>query len=392
MKKITVLTLNICFENPETYHIRFPKIIELVKKKKYEVACFQEVVPEFQILLERNFSKDYVISTAPEIPYFTSMICLKSLKPSFVRIALRSDMGRDLLYTVIAPDSDLNLVCGTVHLESLDNHRLREKQLQQVYKEFSKFGHSILVGDFNFPAHQNYNSKKKNERLHNLSLAECLPGYLDQWEHKYPDKPGYTFIHERNQWKFKDELRARGGFRFDRCMTNYKDDTIKVHNIDIICDEEIGPMQCSENKSVPIYLSDHLGLEITIQVKVASTQILDLSQEKECSKDCSPANIETSQKQSFPVTEEDEPSPTSPNIRIALILPSGKRVTRRFNPKAPTKLLFLWASSFDGASEFELKIRSSNETIGRSSQEYDSTVDSIPNLHNSVLVMVTRKL
>ena len=405
-----MLTLNVCFENDETFGIRFGKLVKFLLEKEYDVVALQECVSELMQLLDQRLSAKYDISPRPSEPYFTTMLCKKEFRTSFVRTALPSDMGRDLLYADLTRSGGAVLTCATVHLESLEDHSRREVQLHGVNRLLREKKNVILVGDFNFPAHRNYKIKP-GERLQNESLRQCLPGFTDMWEQLNPGSPGYTINHARNQWKFSNKLLAKGGFRFDRVMAKIQAPSegettttrFKVSNVCLVGEESIAESPATSHRpECSMYMSDHLGLEITVsdsEPEPKDVPLLSSSSSSASSSSSSAKRVrqEDSERKALLIALlGEEPGPSSPNhVKLGLILSNGQRISRRFPSAAPAEALFWWAQVEDSRLQdhhhlFELKSCGglSPSALGTSANPNEDQLDTVPEINNSLFRVV----
>jgi len=403
--RLRLVTFNVCFERPDTFQLRFNQIVNLLERESYDVVALQECVESLQVLLQAKLSKEYAISESPGVDYFSTMLCKRKFKPRFVREEFTStNMERDLLYTDVHLPEGAVLTCADVHLESLDCQQERIYQMKEVNESLRFKKNVVLMGDFNFGAHRNYRIVP-GEALHNLSLKQCLPDYVDVWASRHPTDPGYTFDHSRNQWKFDDELKAKGGFRFDRVMVKLLSKQFSVVDIRLIGHEAIGKkMMHWIKKEAPIHMSDHLAVQTTLEVPVGE-RVETMSEPAKAVTNVHEHEVITLEDdesgdvvKKLKATSEDvvqgllgeEPSIQSPHIRVAMVLTNGKRISRRFDPDANATCLFWWAGFNDRNLEertFAIRFVSSGELIGRSTDAdiYDRVLSQIPSIQNSLL-------
>ena len=121
-----------------------------------------------------------------------------------------SEMGRHLLTARCAiGDQKHCITVGNVHLESLNNAKIREAQLA-VSDRALPTGESILVGDFNFCSERNYDGSLP---LENDCLSRVLPSHEDLWQKLKPGEQGFTFDSVKNTMLSKYEQA--------RYMTNF---------------------------------------------------------------------------------------------------------------------------------------------------------------------------
>ena len=191
-RKLSLVTWNVWFDAFESFR-RFSHIFHLMEKHQPDVILFQEVTPYFLQLLQKqswidtyDCSDDFSCTTVD--PYGVLSLCKKSLYCKFQFIPLPSNMER-LLLICRTSSLDLNLVIVNVHLESLANSVLREKQLQVCSETFADDLNWILCGDYNFCSYKNFAG---NGPLENASLQRQLPGYCDMWKILRPNDKGNT--------------------------------------------------------------------------------------------------------------------------------------------------------------------------------------------------------
>eukprot|EP00008_Paramoeba_atlantica_P006692 CAMPEP_0201480382 /NCGR_PEP_ID=MMETSP0151_2-20130828/4871_1 /ASSEMBLY_ACC=CAM_ASM_000257 /TAXON_ID=200890 /ORGANISM="Paramoeba atlantica, Strain 621/1 / CCAP 1560/9" /LENGTH=307 /DNA_ID=CAMNT_0047862211 /DNA_START=66 /DNA_END=986 /DNA_ORIENTATION=+ len=218
LTSLTFLTYNIWFSE---YHQeqRYKQLVNLICEKKPQIACFQEVIPEFVriICANKTIQQNYFVSETPSNlfcsefrNYGEMMIISKEIGPpgsiSFFPFE-SSFMGRKFLFARW-PDSTQLPSVGTVHLESLDSSGERHKQLQAITQDvFKDSDNALFMGDFNFAAHW-----QENKHHFGGSLAN----YDDIWALLHPKDPGNTFDAERNE-NLKKE-RAGEPRRIDRVV------------------------------------------------------------------------------------------------------------------------------------------------------------------------------
>jgi len=104
-----------------------------------------------------------------------------------------------------------DVAVGTVHLESLANHPMRERQLRSCESILASHSNAILVGDFNFDSEQNF--KPPHEPLENEALVQIMPEFVDLWPALRAER-GLTFDSGVNPYIGKSEH-----MRYDRVMT-----------------------------------------------------------------------------------------------------------------------------------------------------------------------------
>merc|ERR1712083_726909 len=87
-------------------------------------------------------------------PYGVMMGCNRNKNLSMATLnicRLRSNMGRRLVSGCIRLNGQQTMWINTVHLESLNNAKVRISQLNDIFQEYTKDqGDAMLMGDFNF--------------------------------------------------------------------------------------------------------------------------------------------------------------------------------------------------------------------------------------------------
>lgn len=130
--------------------------------------------------------------------------------PLFKFHDLPTNMARRLLVVELG-----SLAIGTVHLESLANHIIREKQLQVCAKTLASFPNVLLVGDFNFDSERNY--VPSDAPLENKALAKFMPDFADVWPDLRTER-GFTYDSVFNPY-----IGTHERMRYDRVMARLKD-------------------------------------------------------------------------------------------------------------------------------------------------------------------------
>lgn len=223
---LSVLSWNIWFDR-FAYHIRMDMIFKIIQRKMPDVICLQEVLPQFlPLLLQQEWCAQYVISDTGSgesvHPYGVLMLVKRHLNPTFSFSDFPSNMDRRLLTATISHGGEMMLV-GTVHLESLNTHKTREKQLKICADILKTCKNAILCGDFNFCSYQNYSG---GGALENDSLAKILPQYTDMWLSKNPDEKGYTFDSVTNNVIHQHER-----MRYDRVLYRLDSTALQASSI-----------------------------------------------------------------------------------------------------------------------------------------------------------------
>lgn len=161
----------------------------------------------------------------------------------------QSNMGRRLLVADIKLDEHELLRLGTVHLESLGNQQERQNQLQISQNVFNfSPATCILMGDFNFNAHQQ----------ENIEQFKALPNWIDVWAKLIDsENPGFTYDTEENLMT-KANSRATYRSRIDRIIL--RSQTMIPVEIQMLGTQPIGTQG-----QLNIYPSDHFGLTAVFQ-------------------------------------------------------------------------------------------------------------------------------
>lgn len=252
-KSFSLVTYNIWFD--EYFKLeRLDTILSLCKGK--DIICLQEVTkPKVlnKILSTDWIQQDYYISDfqGNTVQPYGVLILSKIPLLKFSFHEMPTFMSRYFLCMHLLINNEL-LQIGTVHLESLNNQKLRKEQLKIINSVLTS-KHNIFCGDFNFCSYRNWDPNDMN--LENFVLKEITPEYEDIWE-KTQSKKGYTFDSEVNKMLQHDEQ-----MRYDRIMVKSKDWIPK--QIKIIGNEPLS----NTFKGTPIYPSDHFGLETILEYK-----------------------------------------------------------------------------------------------------------------------------
>jgi hypothetical protein len=186
----------------QEFDLRMAGIIRCLKDLRpgVSVACLQEATPRLLALLRADSEISATFDLSADSPdlqggggggdmedamegYGVLTLTAKQLQCRFCAVSLPSDMGRQLLLAVPGGGAGA-LAVGNVHLESLDSHAVRERQLRECHAALLGFSSALLVGDFNFCSLRNFHCGRGV--LENDSLATCLPGFLDVWLQLHP--------------------------------------------------------------------------------------------------------------------------------------------------------------------------------------------------------------
>ena len=187
-------------------------MMNILQRIKPDVICFQEVTTAFleEVSKVPWISEEYLCSD-PNYDgsslngYGCAILCKGNLKPHFSFTDFEnSNMGRHLLAMSCEIDGkgkSRNVNVGCVHLESLNNAKIRKEQLLACNALLPP-GRSILVGDFNFCSERNYDGSLP---LENDCLSDVIPSYQDVWQKLKPGEKGYTFDSQINKMLRKFE-------------------------------------------------------------------------------------------------------------------------------------------------------------------------------------------
>lgn len=446
MKHVRVLTLNACAED-EQIPTRHKALVEFIKEESYDVVCLQECTGMLHKLLTSTLSdREYQLSPPPDYVdlsrvcrygaesdtfYYTLILCKAALSASFSRNELTSCMHRDLLLCELyldetdERDSTRRVILATTHLESLNTQDIRKRQLAEIHAIFSsRFPRDdvILMGDFNFGSERNYRKEDRNQPLHNTALIEHLPSYVDMWSSLNPRNKGYTFEFARNKWRFEQDWDVTAsGYRFDRVMARLlAPHKVRIQELRLSADAAIGVAPATKFRGpVPLYLSDHLGLEFKLEIIKDSTRF-----RSSITTELSAHQVETfnalpdfvnmlmrNQTGSMDSTDQqnkrtrtlaqeedsdvevigetpsslgivyqellgEEPSADTPHVAVHFLLSDGKtKHSRRFHTSSPVEALFWYVQTKDPylrEGHFVLRISGERVNVERSEDKLDS--------------------
>ncbi|CAM9283312.1 unnamed protein product, partial [Ectocarpus fasciculatus] len=194
---LSLLCWNIWFDR-FAYDVRMSMIMQTIADKRPDLICLQEVLPKFvPVLLQQSWAAEYDMSDdgsgSSVAPYGVLIMTKKILKARYSFYKLPTNMARRLLTAEIIYNGAIVLV-ATIHLESLNSQKLREKQLRICEEIFRKYATVIFCGDFNFCSYRNF---------------KILPSYQDVWPTLHPEEKGFTFdsttnpsIHQFEQMRY----------------------------------------------------------------------------------------------------------------------------------------------------------------------------------------------
>lgn len=218
---IRVLTLNVWFDQ-KARRARTRALLSLLRGNSYEVCCLQELVPEVARELMRGlpgWSSSDPGDGSSVTPYGVMTLVAPGWAARFAHHQLPTAMGRQLLVADLE-----SLVVGNVHLESLENQEVRERQLLVCAEVLRSHPDVVLVGDFNFDSDEN--RRPPHVPLENDALAKFLPDFVDVWPLLQGKEKGYTRNSYRNPYVQEEQAR-----RLDRTtarLTNWQAVTIEL--------------------------------------------------------------------------------------------------------------------------------------------------------------------
>ncbi len=148
IKPITLISYNVYFDNSSGKE-RYPKIIDLLSKRKYDLIALQECTSEFIELVaaDKILGKFTMISGDSRQGYSNIILTQLPLSNSG-NLEIPTRMGRSAPFVVL---NSLNLIVVNVHLESGDSEQaLRGRQIKEITSVTKEINNSIILGDFNF--------------------------------------------------------------------------------------------------------------------------------------------------------------------------------------------------------------------------------------------------
>jgi endonuclease/exonuclease/phosphatase family metal-dependent hydrolase len=239
--RFSLLTWNVWFGQYE-FTRRSDHILSFIDKQDVDVVCLQEATHDLLSILKKHPSllSKYDISdsdlSGSTIPgYGVLMMTKKALRVKYRLTEFPTQMDRTLLSaeltvkTVSSPNQDSTFCVGTVHLESLNYPKLRQRQLQIASRTLRRFDDVAICGDFNFCSYRNF---RPGTTLENTAMTSTLHEYVDVWPSLVPLPPeakevtsydncsveagmalGFTFDSARNPM-----IRKLERMRYDRIM------------------------------------------------------------------------------------------------------------------------------------------------------------------------------
>jgi endonuclease/exonuclease/phosphatase family metal-dependent hydrolase len=184
---LRIVTWNVWFGDLERA-LRRRALFEALDAAAPDIVCLQEVTPAFMRgpelaeLPGRGWSVGELSNN-----YYDTLILTRPRVVANERLALPSEMGRNLSLVRLATDPPLTV--ATVHLESTrEMTPARVRQLELITARLADETCVVLVGDLNFP------DGARPE-------AAVLAGWRDAWPTCRPDEPGYTVDAEVNEMR-----------------------------------------------------------------------------------------------------------------------------------------------------------------------------------------------
>ena len=223
---IRVLTWNVWFDSFMKNERMLSLLCESIGKWNADVMCFQEVTPEFHMVMEKSeyIKEHYVCVERARIKFYDVTMWVRSdltILDSWA-IKLPTQQGRRCLVADIDVSSRLiqcsscRVRIGTVHLESgRSNRSERSSQLSVVLDAILSSrdaetcnGGIILTGDFNFCS----SWADENDAITENS---CL---ADVWALIRPDDEGFTEDTHKNPMLLRSKSGCEKRVRFDRII------------------------------------------------------------------------------------------------------------------------------------------------------------------------------
>lgn len=257
--ELSLLTYNTWFDR-FAQEMRYREQLKMIEENMPDVVCLQEVTQQLLAMIEGELwcQKNYYLTDMCtnlltfQGRYGVVMMLKRTLPIQKVfHSKLFSEMGRCCISAKIANDKT-SILIGTVHLESLDQRKIRMHQLRAICKYvLTDSDNCILAGDFNFDDERNFDPSDK-EPIENtiFSTEEHVKPYVDIW----------TLFHEPGTGKTRDTTvnkmlkgEKEEHMRYDRVIL--KSSTVTAKNIDLLGTSQVGYF---EEKSV--FPSDHFAL------------------------------------------------------------------------------------------------------------------------------------
>ena len=158
-KELTILSYNVWFADQQ-WKERRTKLLEMLKEINPDIFCLQEVTHRFLWgLCEDEYIREHFeisdekdnIKMSTIAPYGVMIGCNRKksgLSMSALQICrLKSNMNRRLVSGCIRLNGQQTMWINTVHLESLNNAKVRMSQLDDIFGEYVKDqGDAMLMG------------------------------------------------------------------------------------------------------------------------------------------------------------------------------------------------------------------------------------------------------
>jgi endonuclease/exonuclease/phosphatase family metal-dependent hydrolase len=262
-KILTVLTLNVCFK-ATMLRQRMEALAELIlqPENKPQIIALQEVTLKVASYLNVLMEEEYQIAYSKTVQDSYGMALMirrkgrkSNQKFNVKEYQLDSFMGQSLFVVEIWEGNSCDFAVGSIHLESLDNHKMREAQMKQCAKIMSKYPDNLVVGDFNFDSSKNHWASS-TEYLENDSLLRYMPNHVDVWTEFHSKEVGDTFDTTQNWWAKGELPKQQERARYDRSMASLR--RWKLLSISICADKPLNLPVVAEKHSY--FISDHFGL------------------------------------------------------------------------------------------------------------------------------------
>jgi endonuclease/exonuclease/phosphatase family metal-dependent hydrolase len=291
---LTIITWNVWFDVFER-DCRTLHVLSTVQAAQPDVACFQEATASFVSALRQNaflvehYSVFEDVSAAAASstrgkPYGALIMCKKQFAAAFSRHELTTLMDRELLVAQLQLGGGRRATVATVHMESLNCHKVRVQQMKEIKRVIScscpaphhgvasagavacaACGPVILCGDFNFCSESNFGAAPTAASpLENSDLSAIFPEFVDVWPalHASSGEKGYTYDSKSNGM-LQDMGSTDPRCRLDRVML-CSARAWRPCSIDLLGTSEIHCTRRSSGggscKTIAVFPSDHFGL------------------------------------------------------------------------------------------------------------------------------------
>eukprot|EP01094_Clydonella_sp_ATCC50884_P019353 TRINITY_DN3756_c0_g1_i2.p1 TRINITY_DN3756_c0_g1~~TRINITY_DN3756_c0_g1_i2.p1 ORF type:complete len:330 (-),score=62.23 TRINITY_DN3756_c0_g1_i2:221-1210(-) len=260
---LKVVTFNVWFSEMKR-DARTKHILELCREHEPDFICLQEVVPSTLRVIAHNewVQENYFLtdSDASTIMHYGVVILSRARPLSAHLLVLPSRMDRYLV-SVTAMVGGVEVLCATVHLESLSSRDHRERQMRAIRQWIGDHPNVVWMGDFNFDDRRNW-ADDDDRPLEELTLREVFGGFTDVWLHTHGSEDGWTFDTEKNGM-LKALQAKHERMRYDRIMSRLAAFT-PAHLEMLGCDTFMEYKDDAPYASaIPIAASDHFGLVAT---------------------------------------------------------------------------------------------------------------------------------